>query len=74
MVNRDRVRQKIPILLTDAPWWSGKVDTKYSQVKKFRVKAPEKYLAYENKVVAVLKELDEAASQFHELQKSCRRR
>jgi len=41
MVNQKRVERKLPLLITDAPWWSTELDRNEYRVKQFKKKKPQ---------------------------------
>lgn len=43
MVNQKRVERKLPLLITDAPWWSTELDRNEYRVKQFKKREPRKY-------------------------------
>ena len=55
MVNQQRVEKKLPLLLTDGPWYSSELDRNIYRLQKFKRVAPEKYVSHRNNI---LNELD----------------
>jgi hypothetical protein len=43
MVNEKRIERKLPLLITDAPWWSTELDRNEYRVKQFKKRMPQKY-------------------------------
>jgi hypothetical protein len=62
MVNQKRVEQKLPLLLTDGPWYSGELDRNAYLMRKFKRTKPDLYATHLNdilsKLQAVQKDID----------------
>jgi hypothetical protein len=43
MVNEKRIERKLPLLITDAPWWTFEIDRNEYRVKQFKKREPRKY-------------------------------
>jgi hypothetical protein len=64
MVDPKRVERKLPLLITDAPWYSGELDRNEYQLSKFKRGAPEKYALHTNNIIKELSALRQELDQF----------
>lgn len=64
MVDAKRVEKKLPLLITEAPWYSYELDQKYYQLKKFKKQKPDQFNFHKTKIMSELEALDKALEQF----------
>jgi hypothetical protein len=66
VVNRKRVEQKLPLLMTDGPWYSSELDRNTYLTRKFRHTNPDEYAAdlndLMNKLATIHKKIDPKAN------------
>ena len=70
MVNQKRVEQKLPLLMTDGPWWSSELDRNEIRLKKFKRCVPNRYVLHRNNI---LNELDALRKEMDDYVKSKKR-
>ena len=51
MVNQKRVERKLPLLITDGPWYSNELDRNEYRVKQFKKRKPEKYAQHREQLI-----------------------
>lgn len=64
MVDIKRVERKIPLLITDGPWFSGELDRNESRIRKFKQQAPDRYIARRNNIINELAALRHDVDEF----------
>ena len=57
MVNPKRVEQKLPLLITNGPWWSTELDRNEYRLKKFKQRAPALYQQHRGNILSDLEKL-----------------
>ena len=57
MVNEKRVERKLPLLITDGPWWSNELDRNLYRVQQFKKREPKLFLQHRNKLIVDLEQL-----------------
>ncbi len=57
MVNPKRVEQKIPLLITDSPWWTGEQDRNEYRLRQFKKREPQKYRQHRDVLLLELEKL-----------------
>jgi hypothetical protein len=57
MVDPKRVERKLPILLTNGPWFSSELDRNEWRLQKFKRQYPDKFIMHRNNIIKSLEEL-----------------
>jgi hypothetical protein len=57
MVDTKRLERKLPILLTNGPWFSSELDRNEWQLKKFKQQYPDKFIMRRNNIINELEAL-----------------
>lgn len=57
MVNQKRVEQKLPLLITDGPWWSFEIDRNEYRLRQLKKREPAKYQQHRNQITMDLEKL-----------------
>jgi hypothetical protein len=57
MVTSKRVEQKLPLLITDGPWWTFEIDRNEYRLRQFKKREPTKYQQHRNQIITDLEKL-----------------
>jgi hypothetical protein len=66
MVNQKRVERKLPLLITDGPWWSPELDRNEYRLKQFKKKEPLRYQIHRDVLLTELDKLKRDVDRFLE--------
>ncbi len=57
MVNHRRVEQKLPILITDGPWYTSELDRNIYRITQFKKRDPTRFQQHKNQIIMDLEKL-----------------